>query len=213
MNPIKKPEDYYVKTRDELLALLPKSSTLKRVLDLGCGSGATGQRLKEKYGAQYVVGVELEPVVAREAERVLDEVIVSDIDEIDLRSLSGDFDLIVLADILEHLRDPWAVLDRLRVLLKPGGYMLASLPNVQHWRTVMKLLGGEWHYRSGGTLDITHLRFFTADTMRRLFEGADLRIVKRISKMGWEVKVLDQLTFGLLRGFFTYQFLFLVQKA
>ena len=78
--------------------------------------------------------------------------------------------------MLEHLRDPWTVLRKIREVLPPGGCVVASVPNAQHWSLQAKLAVGEFRYESAGLLDRTHLRWFTRVTLFELFAKAGLRI-------------------------------------
>ncbi len=88
-------------------------------------------------------------------------------------SLGGEeFDAVVLADVLEHLQDPGALLRKVRDLLTPGAVVVASIPNVAHGSLRLALLGGEFRYRDLGLLDETHLRFFTRASIQDLFEEA-----------------------------------------
>ncbi|MBI5380299.1 MAG: class I SAM-dependent methyltransferase [Opitutae bacterium] len=89
------------------------------------------------------------------------------------------FDGIILADILEHLRDPWKTLRQIRTLLRPDGAIWISVPNVAHNGILIELLQGRFDYREVGLLDNTHLRFFTADSLARLVAAAGLRIAAR----------------------------------
>ncbi|MBI2902335.1 MAG: methyltransferase domain-containing protein [Candidatus Methylomirabilis oxyfera] len=166
---------YYDHSRPELEALIQRDA--RTVLDVGCGAGALGAALKRR-GAVEVIGVEADPGAADAATRVLDRVHRGDIESLDLPYSPGTFDCIVLADILEHLRDPWGLLRRLAPLLAPHGRLIASLPNVRHWSVVRGLLGGDWTYLPAGILDQGHLRFFTLKSGRALFEAAGLRIVE-----------------------------------
>src|SRR4051794_3814 len=109
----------YTGARPEVQALVPRSA--RRVLDLGCSSGALGAALKARQET-VVIGVELDPAHAREAERWLDRVLVGDAEELLGRGTDlGRFDCVVAADVLEHLRDPWTALRRAVALLDPGG--------------------------------------------------------------------------------------------
>src|SRR3954447_438371 len=95
----------YERARPEILRHIPTSA--RRVLDLGCATGATGAALKQRQPA-HVTGIELEPEYAREASEQLDRVITGDVahppDDL------GSFDALIAADILEHLVDPWTAL-------------------------------------------------------------------------------------------------------
>ncbi len=166
---------YHDHARPELVALIP--ITTSRVLDIGCGAGTLGAGLKRR-GSVEVVGVEADADAAELARQALDHVHLGDIESLDLPYGAGTFDCIVLADILEHLRDPWSLLKRLVPLLRPRGRLIASLPNVRHWSVLRGLLEGNWTYLPAGILDRGHLRFFTLTSGQALLEAAGLAVVE-----------------------------------
>lgn len=166
---------YHAQARPEVVAMVPV--TASRILDIGCGTGALGSRLKAERPVE-VIGVEVDPVAAEAASRVLDCVHAGDIETLALPYAKGSFDGIILADILEHLRDPWGLLGRLSPLLSPDGRLIASLPNVRHWSVVRGLLEGDWTYLPAGILDRTHLRFFTRRSGQSLIESAGLCVIR-----------------------------------
>ncbi len=149
-----------------------------RVLELGPASGYMSAILRER--GCTVVGVELDPEMAAQAEQFCERVIVGDLDRLDLEEELGEdrFDVIVAADVLEHLRDPLATLRALRSFLKPEGWFVVSLPNVAHASVRLALLDGRFDYRDLGLLDHTHLRFFTHESIARLFDEAELAMVE-----------------------------------
>jgi 2-polyprenyl-3-methyl-5-hydroxy-6-metoxy-1,4-benzoquinol methylase len=151
----------------------------RRVLELGTATGY----MSKVFAAQgcTVVGVELDPEMAAAAEPYCERMIVGDLDVLDLDSELGvdRFDAIVAADVLEHLKDPLALLRRLKPFLEPeGGFFVASVPNIAHGSVRLALLEGRFAYQEHGLLDRTHLRFFTRDTIEELFEDAELGIVE-----------------------------------
>jgi SAM-dependent methyltransferase len=166
---------YHEHARAELQRLIPSDARI--ILDVGCGAGALGAALKRR-GPVEVVGVEADPDAARAARQVLDRVHVGDIEALELPYGPGTFDCIVVADILEHLRDPWAALRRLVPLLSGRGRLIASLPNVRHWSVVRGLLEGGWTYLPAGILDRDHLRFFTLRSGRALLESTGLAVLE-----------------------------------
>jgi 2-polyprenyl-3-methyl-5-hydroxy-6-metoxy-1,4-benzoquinol methylase len=91
---------------------------------------------------------------------------------------AGSFDLVVLADVLEHLADPAAGLARAAGWCRPGGAVLVSVPNVAHWQARLTLLRGRWPQTDSGTFDAGHLRWFTRDALAALLAGAGLREVE-----------------------------------
>lgn len=173
MTPPNPPPDYFARTRDDIFALVPKSPGL-RVLDVGCGEGALGRRLRDL--GQRVHGVELSPAAAAVAAQVLDEVIVGDAEKVDLGFADEFFDTIVLGDVLEHFYDPWGFMTRMRRVLKPRGRIVASIPNIQYFPVVLNLLLGKFEYRRHGILDISHIRFFTAREVEKMFTGAGFQV-------------------------------------
>jgi SAM-dependent methyltransferase len=87
-------------------------------------------------------------------------------------------DVLICADVLEHMLDPWTQLKRLVRHVAPGGVVLASIPNIGHWTIIKGLLGGGWSYQDDGLLDRTHLRFFVLKTVKELFAQAGLHVVE-----------------------------------
>ena len=118
------------------------------MLDLGCATGTTGAALKQRQDVE-VVGVELEPEYAREAATRLDHVITADAETAEP---DGRFDVLIAADILEHLKDPWSTLRRYAALLEPGATVVVSLPNVGHWSTYAHLARGSLAAQARGHL-------------------------------------------------------------
>src|SRR5262249_30095248 len=126
----------------------------------------------------HVVGIEIDAAAAEKASQFCEQVIVGDLDRMKLdHKLRGDrFDVIVAADVLEHLKDPVSVLRALKNLLKSDGYVVASLPNVAHLSVRLALLSGRFPYGETGLLDSAHLRFFTRESVDELFDKAGFAI-------------------------------------
>lgn len=170
----------YENSRPEVQALVPHSA--RRILDLGCSSGALGMALKHRQGAE-VVGVEIDADYAADAAGRLDRVIHGDLELLfaEEKAISGlgRFDCLIAADVLEHLRDPWHVLSRAAQLLDRGGQVVVSLPNVRYWETFRELgLRGTWPRRDQGIFDATHLRWFTLRDAHELLARAGLRVTQ-----------------------------------
>jgi SAM-dependent methyltransferase len=157
-------------THNLVVGLVERGS---RVLEFGCATGYMSQVLRDRLGAT-VVGVELQAEAAEVAALHCERVIVGDAEELDLEAeLGGErFDAILFADVLEHLRDPAAVLRRVRPFVAEGGAVVASIPNVAHASVRLALLAGSFRYREQGLLDESHLRFFTREGVQDLFEGS-----------------------------------------
>lgn len=141
-----------------------------RVLEVGCSVGHVSEHLLA--ADNTVVGVEIDEKSAAEARHVLDTVHVVDLDTTPLSTIEhGEFDVIVLGDVLEHLRDPDPVLADLVTLLAPDGSLVISVPNFAHADVRLMLLEGRIEYQHDGLLDRTHLRWFTKAGLRELLAG------------------------------------------
>lgn len=151
--------DYYGEVRSDILPFLPEG--VEDVLEIGCGRGATGRFLQEQLGCR-VTGVELNPVVAREAARHLHRVVQGDVQTLDL---DGRYQAVLGLEVVEHLVEAEAFLTRARQLLAPGGRAIFSIPNVGHYSVVEDLIAGRWDYLPVGLLCYTHYRFFTRPTL------------------------------------------------
>ena len=142
------------------------------MLDVGCGNGYLGKMLAER--GFNVTGIEQRGGTDAEfPESVL--LVEADL-EAGLPTLDGQFDYIVCADILEHLRDPLRLLKQLRDRLAPGGELIASLPNSGNLYFRIVILFGRFPQEDKGLFDRTHVRFFTWDGWRQLFEQCGFRI-------------------------------------
>ncbi|MEA2154111.1 MAG: hypothetical protein QOE11_251 [Solirubrobacteraceae bacterium] len=155
------------------LALLPAGGS---VLDLGCASGGLLALLRPRAG--HLAGLELSPTAARAAAQVGDEVVQGALEDAGLPFAAGAFDLVVLADVLEHLADPQAGLARAVGWCRPGGAVLVSVPNVAHWRARLTLARGRWPQEDSGTFDAGHLRWFTRASLADLLGSAGLADVQ-----------------------------------
>jgi 2-polyprenyl-3-methyl-5-hydroxy-6-metoxy-1,4-benzoquinol methylase/peptidoglycan hydrolase CwlO-like protein len=181
----------------------------KRVIDFGCATGYFSQLLTKK--GCNVTGVEINPEAAKFAEQYCEQVIVADLDFVSVTAIlpKQAFDVAVFGDVLEHLRNPWKVLSEIRQLLKPEGYVVASIPNIAHGAIRLALLQGRFEYMDLGLLDNTHLRFFTRKSVEELFEGSGYFVetiertklpvisastwVPRIDKNTFDPKIIQQI--------------------
>jgi 2-polyprenyl-3-methyl-5-hydroxy-6-metoxy-1,4-benzoquinol methylase len=155
-------------THSKIVSLVPPAT---RVLEFGCATGYMSEVLKNRLGCT-VTGVEISPEAAELAEQHTERVIVGDAEKIDYAAeLAGEeFDVVLFADVLEHLKEPGDVLRRVRPFVAENGVVIASIPNIAHGSVRLALLGGEFRYREWGLLDDTHLRFFTRASIQDLFE-------------------------------------------
>ncbi|MBI5408133.1 MAG: glycosyltransferase [Nitrospirae bacterium] len=196
--------DYYRQERREIEALIPENAV--KILDVGCGEGFLGKRLLER-GVKEVVGIEINPDVCAKAEKHLSGAICGDIEGMELDFEEGYFDCIVLADILEHLKNPQSALKKLGRYLSDSGTVVASIPNIRYWGIINMLIEGRWKYEDYGILDRTHLRFFTIKEMEALFADAGFEITDINANVDQKYYTLndpgsDEISFGrvLLKG-------------
>lgn len=166
---------YRENPRAELAAVLDSLGARGRALDVGCGTGLLGAQLLAAGRVSSVTGVELDPAAADDARARLTEVVAGDVSDRSTLDQLPTVDLLIAADVLEHLVDPEAVLQALAGKLAPGATWLISVPNVRHWSVLHKLVvHDEWEYEEAGICDATHLRFFTRRSLLRLCAGAGL---------------------------------------
>ena len=216
-----KATSYFEYERPEMLEMIPEQA--RRVLDVGCGSGRFGRLVKRERGAE-VWGVEPSMRACREAEHCLDHVIHAEFGA-SLTLPKNVFDVVVFNDVLEHMINPWAALQLAKQLLTETGAVVASIPSIRHFPTVWRLVvGKEWRYQDAGTLDRTHLRFFTRQTIEELFldSGYQICLIRGISpfhsmngdnRLWHYFKVLNLLTFGYISDMKFLQYAVRAQPA
>lgn len=171
-----KPDTYYQGTRDEMLPFMPADAAT--VLEIGCGEGNFGRQLKSR-GAREVWGVEVAEPAAERARLVLDTVLVGDIEDLVGQLPDGYFDLVVCNDVLEHMADPYIVLERLKGKISPRGVLVSSIPNIRYYPVFYELLvHRQWEYTESGILDRSHLRFFTVKSIRNMYERLGYEVLR-----------------------------------
>lgn len=149
----------------------------RSVLELGCAAGAMTQVLQAHYGCT-VMAVEHDGAAAEQARRSGARVIVADLDDAQWSASLGRarFQAILAADVLEHLHDPLACLQRLREHLEPGGRLHVSVPNIAHSGVLAALMCNAFPYAETGLLDRTHVHFFTAYSLGQMLAQAGFAV-------------------------------------
>jgi len=186
-----KPQGYYTKPRADYVDLLPEDPNAS-ILELGCGDGATGALALRNGKCGSYVGIEMFVPMAERARQVLSSVHVGNVENMELPYAAASFDALILSEVLEHLVDPQAVLNRLALLLRPGALVFASSPNIAHWSNILGLCLGRFEYTESGMMDRTHLRWFTPASFAAMFEAAGVKVgrVAPLNRLGRRAKLL-----------------------
>jgi SAM-dependent methyltransferase len=197
---------YFQFTRSEILPLIPGIPT--NALEVGAASGATLKWLKTIFPGIHTTGVELNEDMRSALSQNSDLCFIGRVE--DHFDGLGQYDLILLLDVLEHLHDPLKVLGKLTGLLRPHGSVIVSLPNIAHLSVSVPLLfQRQFDYQDAGLLDQTHLRFFTESSAIRLLNDAGLVIRDGLitGLDGPRARIVNAISFGLLRHHVTYQYI------
>lgn len=195
------PDQYYQSERRELIKYIPMQGS--RVLEIGCGEGAFALMLKKECGYKEAWGMEFDEQAASVADTRLDRVIRGDIDQTLDQLPDNYFDLICMNDVIEHLVWPEDIVKRLKEKLRHGGNFFCSVPNIRQYRILWNLIQHQdFEYTEQGTLDRTHLRFFTPRTILSMLNRAGYEVVLVDTCCGstksFKYKILNALT--LWRG-------------
>ena len=146
--------------RFELLELMvvPEDKPAN-ILDIGCATGKTLKEIGKQRPKANLYGVELDKKLAKKAGKY-GEIFAGPIEDF-LKQNKVKFDYVLAGDVIEHLLEPWITLREIKKIIKPEGWLLASIPNVQNIMVVLNLLNGRWPYPSNDIINKWHLRFFT----------------------------------------------------
>lgn len=191
-----KTKEYYAGNRADIMSFVP--TTIKKTLEFGCGQGNFSALIKKHFSVE-AWAVELHEESAKLASQKLDRVLCMDamkaIDELPDRY----FDCIFFLDILEHLADPYTLLEKCRDKLSDQGVVIASIPNIRYYSTFRNyVFHGSWEYKQQGIMDIGHLRFFTYKSIKKMFQS-----------LGYSIRLLQGIHPTYSRTFFILNFLFL----
>ncbi len=176
----RKPGDdgYFEHVRAELLDLFEHAPRL--FVDIGCGTGVTAREAQRRFPGAVVDGFEFSAAAAAVAATHLDHVHQGNVEEMDFAQLGyapQSIDGLLLADVLEHLYNPWNLLVRLRPFLAPNAQIVASIPNARNLVLLNDLANGKFSYEPAGLLDVTHIRFFTLSEIHKMFAETGYDVV------------------------------------
>lgn len=203
---------YFTADRQELVDFLRLHGRHPVALDIGCAGGRLGRQLLDAGLIERCDGIEPHPEAATQAAAQLDRVWNAPFEAGLEQAPWSDYDLVIMADVLEHLVDPWRALAELQRRVRAGARLLLSVPNVRHYSVVLPLLfRGRFDYADAGILDRTHLHFFTRANLLEAVNRAGWRtiaitpFIKRKYRRWWYPQ-------RLLGEFLAVQYLLLVEK-
>jgi 2-polyprenyl-3-methyl-5-hydroxy-6-metoxy-1,4-benzoquinol methylase len=167
----------------DILKMMP--ANLKRVVEVGCSSGALAKAYRSENPDCRYSGIEIDTAFADVARAHCSEVASGNIEHFDNEKFRTFFpsDCWIFGDVLEHLYDPWALLKRIRTHIQPEAQIIACVPNAQHWSVQALLNCGQFRYQDQGLLDRTHIRWFTRITMIELFESSGYKIIEGVPRV------------------------------
>lgn len=194
--------EYLEEINEGVLRQIPENRAADRpaVLDVGCGSGALSESIKQK--GYEVWGIEENEEAASRAERRLDRVLrLSLHDHEAVRTALGErkFDYLIFSDVLEHVYDPFSVLREYLGFVKEGCRVVISVPNALVWTNRWNFLFGRFEYADTGVMDRTHIRWFTFRSAKRLVCAAGCTL-KKVDYTPFFVRALLPLIKKFLRS-------------
>lgn len=175
---------YHTTGRKDLISLFSNQPSL--ALDIGCAGGGNGALIKQRFPSCQVWGIEMNHAAAEMASRQLDKVLLGKFEDFDLVAegmAAGSLDAVVLADVLEHMYNPWDVMVKIHRYLSPQGQVLLSVPNVRNLALMDDLAKGNWTYAKEGLLDITHIRFFTLRELLKFCQETGYKVVNKMNAL------------------------------
>lgn len=212
-----KNKDYFSAIRWNLINLIPEGN--HKVLDVGCGSGATLKKLKELGKASEICGIDINENIAKSLSQELDKIVIGDIEMMEPQFNENYFDYIIFGDILEHLINPKKILNQYKMFLKDDGYIIASIPNIKYFNILLRLIiFDEFKYVDEGILDKSHLRFFTKKEIKKMFQSENLKIIHTESKFWRPIRIINDKFFKVSKllpfhSFFTIQYILKAKKG
>lgn len=212
-----KENEYYLHTRKDILPYIPKGGNM---LDIGCSGGNLLCYLKEKKIIDEAVGVDFMDIPqSNQQNHLLDKFILADVQQQQLNLPEQYFDIMLCADVLEHMQDPWASLEYLKKFMKKSGLLIISIPNIREFTALRKIfLKGDFSYGSSGILDKTHLRFFCKKNIVELVSGAGFLIEKatptfKTCPLQKRRNLFSKFTFGIFDQFLAQQYIVTARKV
>jgi len=156
----------------ELVLDVLRSEVPLRILDVGCGPGWVAAELRRR--GHHVTGVDM--IADENISERTDRFFAADLEQGLPEDVGGGYDVVIAADVIEHVRHPEALIADLAGRLAPQGRIVASVPNFAHWYPRLRVAAGLFDYDQRGILDRTHVRFFTRRSFRNLLASSGLEV-------------------------------------
>ncbi|OFY68477.1 MAG: hypothetical protein A2V64_00180 [Bacteroidetes bacterium RBG_13_43_22] len=214
-----KNKEYFNNLRMDLISLIPENEN-NRILEIGAGSCETLIEIKKLKLAKEVVGVELIKLEDSQQDNPeIDRLIIGNIEDLEIDLPGNYFDVIICGDIIEHLIEPEAALRKLHNHLKQNGIIILSIPNFREYHILYRvLILADFRYTDRGILDRTHMRFYCKKNIISLLISAkyvpiSIYSMFQFGKVQRTRKIINKLTFGLIRDFLTSQYIIIAKKA
>ena len=199
-----KPADYFVNARHDVLKMIP--SPVERILEIGCGAGCTLSSARKTGLAKHVHGID---IVDFGQGKILDVFQCRDIEKDGLGVDNEQFNVIILADILEHLREPSIILEECIKLIAPGGFLIVSLPNIRYFPILWYILIlGDFHYSESGVLDNTHIHFYCKKNMIELLDKSGFKVDIIRPALTKKKSIVNRVTCQIFEEFLSIQYVF-----
>lgn len=210
MSLIEKKGTYFSSKRYEIDVLLPASAN--KILDIGCGNGSTLARIHNIYPDASILGIDINDNAIKNSVLNTEAIISHDLNK-GLPDLpASPYDLILCLDIIEHLYDPARLLSDLKKTVSSSGCIIVSLPNLRYWQICYDLIiKGDFKYEEQGLMDYTHIRWFTYQSAKRLFEDSGFIINScrfHPGRLSGKYRFLNHLPYKLVKELFSWQLMY-----
>jgi 2-polyprenyl-3-methyl-5-hydroxy-6-metoxy-1,4-benzoquinol methylase len=192
-----RPASYYSGARVDLVDRLPRDAS-SRILEVGCGRGATGALALSEGCCGCYVGIESDDGAAADAREVLTDVIAGDIETIEPAWEEAIFDVLILPERFENLVDPDAALKKLAKFVRSGGMLLASAYNIAHWSVIFDLLLGKFRFVDRGGTGRTYSRRIAPEVLVGMLDAAGFTVdeISLVMPLGSKIDIVSKLTGG-----------------
>ena len=174
------PHDLY---NDSILSII-RALKSKSIIEVGCMRGSLAKEYLKDNSSSEWTGIDIDEENVSHAQKICHYAIRADIEKLMLSTLPNieNVDAWILGDVLEHLRDPWGLLRKIREISLSNATVIACIPNSQHWSFQVRVNSGMMQYQDEGLFDRTHLRFFSRTTIVQMFQEAGYTIKSMYSR-------------------------------